>query len=243
LTAPPVLFRDEWLVAVAKPPGLLVHRSDVDRRETRFAVQLVRDALGRPVWPVHRLDRGTSGVLLFALTPEIASALGRAFEGDAVEKQYVALVRGWPDAAGTIDHPLARLDDDTGRDDARAAQPAVTRYERVARLTLDVPDDRHATSRYALVALHPRTGRRHQLRRHLKHIAHPVIGDATYGKGRHNRALAALLDATRLWLHARTLTFAHPVTEEHVAIDAPLGDDWQRLFALPGWLDDVSRCA
>jgi tRNA pseudouridine65 synthase len=205
-------------------------------------LQLVRDALGRPVWPVHRLDRGTSGVLLFALSAEIASALGRAFEGDGVDKRYLALVRGWPDSAGTIDHPLARLDDDSARDAARAAQPAVTHYERLARLELAVADDRHPTTRHALIALRPETGRRHQLRRHLKHAAHPIIGDATYGKGRHNRALAALAGITRLWLHAHTLAFDHPVTRERLTVEAPLGADWQRLFALPGWLDDLSRC-
>ncbi len=234
---PRILFRDEWLVAVDKPPGLLVHRSDVDRRETRFAVQLVRDCVGRPVWPVHRLDRGTSGVLLFALSPEMAGALGRAFESDAMEKRYLALVRGWPDESGIIDHPLAPLDDDSRALPDRAPQPALTRYVRLARLELDVADDRHATSRYAMVELAPRTGRRHQLRRHLKHVAHPIVGDATYGKGRNNRAVAALIGVTRLWLHAHALALAHPQTGERLVLEAPLGADWQRLLALPGWCE------
>lgn len=237
MIAPALLFRDDWLVAVDKPAGLLVHRSEVDRRETRFAVQLVRDRIGQPVWPVHRLDRGTSGVLLFALSAEIAAALGRAFEGDAIQKRYVALVRGWPEEAGLVDHALARLGDGSVRDASRAPQPAVTHYRRLARLELGVPDERHATSRYALVELRPETGRRHQLRRHLKHIAHPIVGDATYGKGRLNRALAALLGVTRLWLHAHALGFAHPVTGEDLRLEAPLGDEWQRLFALGTWCE------
>jgi tRNA pseudouridine65 synthase len=241
VSAPAVVYRDEWLVAVDKPPGLLVHRSEVDRHETRFAVQLVRDRIGQPVWPVHRLDRGTSGVLLFALSAEVAGALGRAFETDAVTKCYLALVRGWPEASGIIDHPLRPLDDDSAPNFDRAPQDAVTRYERLARLELGAPDDRHPTSRYALVALHPASGRRHQLRRHLKHIAHPIIGDATYGKGRHNRAIAARTGATRLWLHASTLALAHPVTGHAVVLEAPPGAEWQRLFALPGWIDDPSR--
>jgi tRNA pseudouridine65 synthase len=240
LSAPAIVFRDEWLVAVDKPAGLLVHRSDVDRRETRFAVQLVRDRIGQPVWPVHRLDRGTSGVLLFALSPEIAGALGRAFDSTAVEKRYVALVRGWPDEAGVIDHPLAPLDDDSRPIAEREPQPALTRYARLARLEVDAPDDRHATSRYALVELAPSTGRRHQLRRHLKHIAHPIVGDATYGKGRHNRAMATLTGVTRLWLHARSLALVHPVTGARLALEAPLGDDWQRLLALAGWREDAT---
>jgi tRNA pseudouridine65 synthase len=242
LSAPAILYRDEWLVAVDKPPGLLVHRSEVDRRETRFAVQLVRDAIGRQVWPAHRLDRGTSGVLLFALSAEIAAALGRAFESDAVEKRYVALVRGWPGESGVIDHPLAMLDDASRAIADRAPQPAVTRCERLARLEIDAPDGRHATTRYALVALVPHTGRRHQLRRHLKHTAHPIVGDATYGKGAHNRAMAARTGITRLWLHARSLALTHPVTGERLVVEAPLNAEWQRLFALPGWRDAVSRC-
>lgn len=242
MSAPAIVFRDEWLVAVDKPAGLLLHRSEVDRREKRFAVQLVRDCIGCAVWPVHRLDRGTSGVLLFALSRETAGALGRAFASEAVKKRYVALVRGWLAETGTIDHPLAPLDDASRAIAERAPQAALTRYARLARLEVGVPDDRHATSRYALVELAPQTGRRHQLRRHLKHIAHPVVGDATYGKGRHNRAVAALTGATRLWLHARSLVLAHPVTGERLTLDAPLGEDWQRLFALRGWRDDPNRC-
>jgi tRNA pseudouridine65 synthase len=241
LSAPAIVHRDDWLVAVDKPPGLLVHRSEVDRRETRFALQLVRDAIGQPVWPVHRLDRGTSGVLLFALSAGVAAALGRAFESAAVEKRYVALARGWPDASGVIEHPLAVLDDASRALANRAPQPAVTCFERLARLEVDEPDRRHATSRYALVALAPQTGRRHQLRRHLKHIAHPIVGDATYGKGPHNRAMAARTGITRLWLHAKSLALSHPVDGTRLVLDAPLGADWQRLFALSGWRDDVSR--
>ena len=241
MSAPAIVFRDEWLVAVDKPPALLVHRSEVDRRETRFAVQLVRDRLGCPVWPAHRLDRGTSGVLLFALSADIAAALGRAFESGAVTKRYVALVRGWPEAQGVIDHPLAVLDDQSARVRDREPQPSVTQYSRLAQLELDLPDDRHATSRYALLELSPETGRRHQLRRHLKHIAHPIVGDATYGKGRLNRAFAERAGVRRLWLHARSLSLTHPVTGSALSIEAPLAEDWQRLFALPGWFDPVSR--
>lgn len=238
MTAPAILFRDDWLVAVDKPPGMLVHRSDIARAERRFALQLVRDSIGRQVWPVHRLDRGTSGVLLFALSAEIAAAVGRAFESDAVDKSYLALVRGWPDAHGVIDHPLARLREDGARDPDREPQPAATQYTRLARLEIDAPDGPHATSRYALLELRPRTGRRHQLRRHLKHAAHPIIGDATYGKGRHNRLLAAMLGTTRLWLHARVLALSHPVTAARIVIEAPPGPEWRRVRELPGWEAD-----
>ncbi len=241
MSALPVLFRDASLVAVAKPPGLLVHRTDLDRHETRFALQIVRDQLGVRLWPVHRLDKGTSGVLVFALSAEIARVLGAAFDAGGVAKRYVALVRGWPERAGTIDHPLAtRFDEYQGRGPAEAApvaKPALTRYERLATLEIANGLGRHETSRYALMGLAPATGRRHQLRRHLKHIAHPIIGDATYGKGAHNRSFAALLGMQRLWLHAESLALAHPVTGERVVIDAPRGEEWSRLAALRGWTD------
>jgi tRNA pseudouridine65 synthase len=196
------------------------------------------------VWPVHRLDKGTSGALVFALSREAASALGTAFEAGAVEKRYIALVRGWPPTEGVIDYPLARrLDDAEPRPAAAGAfepQPATTWYTRLATIELAIAVDRFPTSRYALVALAPRSGRRHQIRRHLKHIAHPVIGDATYGKGPHNRFVAGLIGTQRLWLHAMSLGFAHPVTCERLVIEAPLGEEWQRLARLVGWRWDTS---
>jgi tRNA pseudouridine65 synthase len=237
-----VLHHDTSLVAVAKPPGLLVHRTDVDRHETRFALQIVRDQLGVRLWPVHRLDKGTSGVLVFALSAEIARVLGSAFDTGGVAKRYVAFVRGWPDRTGTIDHPLAPRFDEYERrpasDAEREAKPAITTYERLATLEIANGPTRHPTSRYGLVALAPKTGRRHQLRRHLKHVAHPIIGDATYGKGPHNRFFVELLGVQRLWLHAESLTFAHPVTRGTLSILAPRGDEWSRLASLPGWIDE-----
>ena len=210
-----------------KPAGLLVHRTGLDAGETRFALQMLRDQLGRPVWPVHRLDKGTSGVLLFALSADVAAALGQRFEsGLGLQKRYLAMVRGWPAAQGAIDHPLKRLDDDH-RPDRQTHLPALTRYQTLNRYTLPVSHPPHATTRVAQVALTPMTGRRHQLRRHLKHIAHPILGDATHGKGPLNRALAAHLGTQRLWLHAVSLELAHPVTRAHLRIEAPLGDEWR----------------
>ena len=226
-----ILYLDAHLVAIDKPAGLLVHRTGLDAGETRFALQLVRDRLGRAVWPVHRLDKGTSGVLLFALDPATAGVLGRRFEhGEGLEKTYLAMVRGWPQADGLVDHPLARM-----ADDARAArldvQEARTRFRTLAHFALPLPGQRFATTRCARVALHPLTGRRHQLRRHMKHIAHPMLGDATHGKGPLNRAVAALIGVQRLWLHACALTLAHPVTGAPVRIEAAPGPEWARWDA------------
>lgn len=213
-------------MAVDKPPGLLVHRTGLDAGETQFALQLLRDQLGRPVWPAHRLDKGTSGVLLFALDAGTARTLGLAFEApDAIQKTYHAVVRGWPPACGLIDHPLRRMADDAraGREEVQDAQ---TRYRTLAHYELPLPQGNFPTLRCAQVALQPLTGRRHQLRRHLKHIAHPILGDATHGKGALNRAVAGLLGLQRLWLHAQQLVLQHPVDRARLCIEAPLAEDW-----------------
>ena len=221
-----ILYRDNYLAAVNKPAGLLVHRTGLDAGETRFAVQLLRDQIGQPVWPVHRLDKGTSGVLLFALDAMTAGAMGRAFEsGDGVQKTYHAIVRGWPADSGLIDHPLRRMPDDTrtGREEVQNAQ---TRYRTLERHELPIPQGNFPATRCALVELLPLTGRRHQLRRHMKHIAHPIIGDATHGKGPLNRAVASLLGLQRLWLHASTLKVRHPETGLALTLGAARDQRW-----------------
>lgn len=227
-----VLHRDEHLVAIAKPSGLLVHRTALDARETDCAVQRLRDQLGRHVYPAHRLDRGTSGVLLFALSAAVRQQLGVAFETRAVEKRYLALVRGWPPESATIDHPLARMDDERAgaRQDPDAVQPAVTRYRRLACFELPLRVDRYPTSRYALVELAPLTGRRHQLRRHLRHVDHPIVGDTTHGHGRHNRLFRERYDCHRLLLAATRLRLRHPATGAELTIDAPLATDFARVL-------------
>ncbi len=234
----PILYRDDHLVAVHKPAGLLVHRTQLDRHETRFAVQLLRDQIGRRVWATHRLDKGTSGVLLFALDPETAGLIGRQFEAGTVEKTYVAVVRGHPPETGLIDHPLSRPADDYESAAAdRPSQPAVTRFRRLACFELPCRVDRYLTSRYAYLELHPETGRRHQLRRHLKHIAHPIIGDATYGKGRHNRLFAELFGQPRLLLACTRLVWRHPVDGRLVDVKTPVSGDFAATLAQLGWKD------
>lgn len=231
-----ILYRDDRIVAIDKPAGLLVHRSDIDRHETRFAVQLLRDQLGRRVQPVHRLDRGTSGVLLFAFDADTTRNLSRQFENDEVAKTYLAVVRGWPPEAGVIDHALTRRHDDYGRPIEHAVpQPAVTHYRRLAVAELPFAVDRYPTSRYALVELRPQTGRRHQLRRHMKHIAHPIVGDATHGKGRHNRFFAQHFGCDRLLLACVELAFRHPATGERVAIRSGPGAAFEAIAARLGW--------
>lgn len=239
-----IVHRDDWLCAIHKPSGLLVHRTPLDRGETRFAVQLLRDQIGRHVHPVHRLDRGTSGVLLFALDRDAARALSAQFEAGMVAKRYLAVVRGHPAAEGTIDHPLRRLRDDCELEAAGAAvgtpQRSVTHYRRLAVAELPHAVDRYPTSRYALLAVTPETGRRHQIRRHVKHIAHPVIGDATYGKGRHNRLFARLFGSHRLLLACVELCLTHPATGKPLVLAAPPADDFVRVVAALGWADALA---
>jgi tRNA pseudouridine65 synthase len=234
-----VIHRDEYLCAIDKPSGLLVHRTALDRGASQFAVQLLRNQIGRHVYPVHRLDRGTSGVLLFALDPEVARNLSAQFLSREVVKTYVAVVRGHPPDAGTIDHPLARRRDDyelpLPTDPSAEPQPAVTHYRRLAVAELPYPVDRYRSSRYALLELQPETGRRHQIRRHLKHASHPVIGDSTYGKGRHNRLFAHLFASDRLLLACVELRLTHPATGRHLALSAPPADDFLRVAAALGW--------
>lgn len=234
-----ILYRDDWLIAIHKPAGLLVHRSELDRRETRFAVQLLRDQIGRRVQPVHRLDPGTSGGLLFAFDADIAAALGRQFESQAVDKRYLAIVRGWPAESGVIDHPLRIVRDPYERaaEDEVPAQAALTRFRRLATVELPIAVDRYPESRYALLALEPETGRRHQLRRHLKHLSHPIIGDATYGKGVHNRMFEEHFGSERLLLANLGLRFTHPVSDLSTTVTAAPSEDFRRVIHALGWAD------
>jgi tRNA pseudouridine65 synthase len=222
----PLLHLDEHLAVIDKPAGLLVHRTAIDAHEQDAALQRLRDQLGRPVWPAHRLDRGTSGVLVFALSADVASLLGLALAQRQTRKRYLTLVRGWPaEDAGVVDHPLAR-----DPELPSAGQPlleAQTAWSCLRRLELPVAADaRFPTTRVAVLACEPVQGRRHQIRRHMKHIAHPIVGDANHGKGPLNRALAAHFGLQRLWLHAQRLSLKHPITDAPLAFEAPIGPEW-----------------
>ncbi|QXD17263.1 tRNA pseudouridine(65) synthase TruC [Rhodocaloribacter litoris] len=233
-----VLYQDEHYVAVNKPAGLLVHRSRIARDADRFALQMVRDQVGQWVYPVHRLDRPTSGVLLFGLSSEAARHLGLALAERTVRKTYLAVVRGHPGPRGRVVRPLKEPRDepvDDAEPDDRQSRPAVTLYRRLAAVELPVAVSRYPTSRYALVALRPRTGRRHQLRRHMKHIAHPIIGDRKYGDPRHNQFFELQLGCRRMLLHARRLAFRHPYTGAPVTIEAGLDDGFATVLERLGW--------
>lgn len=221
----PILYRDAHYVAVDKPPGLLVHRSPISRDRV-FLLQLLRDQLGQRVYPVHRLDRATSGVLVLGLSPAAAACLAGCFQRGEVDKAYLAVTRGWVDAAGLIDHPVS---DEEGHG---RPQPARTRYRRLATVELQEPVDRYPTARYSLVEAEPLTGRRQQIRKHFKHVSHHLIGDTTHGNGRHNRFFRERFAIHRLLLMARRLCFDHPYGGHRVDIRAQPGADWQKIAAM-----------
>lgn len=230
-----ILHHDAWLVAIAKPPGMAVHRSE-QVHDRAPALQRLRDQIGQWVYPVHRLDRATSGVLLFALDPQTAAAMGARLHAREVDKRYLAVARGFTPLHATIERALRETPEGP-------AQPAHTDLERLATVELPVPVGRYATARYSLVELRPRSGRAHQLRKHMAHLRHPIVGDVRHGDGRHNRLFREQLGIRRLLLHARRLAFEHPRTGRPLCIEAPLDDPLLRLLLRLGWQEALGGAA
>jgi len=212
-----IVYQDESLVAINKPAGLLVHRSRLDVHATEFALQRLRDQIQQPVFPVHRLDRPTSGVLLFALDPKIAAAVAKQFEQRTVEKTYRAIVRGFLPEQGEWDEPLVEKHD--------------PQFAREQCWEIPYSAGKYPTSRYSLVTIRPLTGRKHQIRRHFNHMAHPIIGDTTYGDRRHNRLFAEQVGYKRLLLAATQLTLIHPVSGSRFTIVAGTGQEFEKAIA------------
>ncbi|MBO9491933.1 tRNA pseudouridine(65) synthase TruC [Endozoicomonas sp. G2_1] len=236
-----ILYEDEYLVAVDKPSGLFVHRSYLDRHEKYFALQLVRDQVGQYVYPVHRLDRPTSGVLLFALTEEVARAMNTLFSERKITKTYYALCRGFLNGAGEINHPLKEKLDKIGDKFANQQQEekaALSSYQTLAQASLPIAVGKYPSVRYSLVKVEPKTGRRHQIRRHLAHLRHPIIGDINYGDNKQNPFFAEHFGLQRLMLHAQKLNFEHPVTKQNVTIEASFDSNWLAVFERLNWSEE-----
>lgn len=233
-----ILYQDEYLVAVNKPSGMLVHRSWLDSHETVFVMQTLRDQIGQHVFPLHRLDRPTSGVLLFALSSEMAAEMMPKFAGRDVHKTYHAVVRGWVKEAAVLDYPLKKELDkiaDKNASKEQEAQPAVTAYAPIAKVEVPIAVGRYSCSRYSLVEMKPETGRKHQLRRHMHHLSHHIIGDVNHGDGRHNRMFRDNYDCHRLMLHASRIQFEHPITKQMLDIRAQVDETWLRVMAAFNW--------
>jgi tRNA pseudouridine65 synthase len=234
-----ILYQDDHFVAINKPTGLLVHRSPVAAQEKIFALQMVRDQIGCRVFPVHRLDRPTSGVLLFALAPETAAQTAQLFKEGNIQKKYIAVVRGYIPEKGTIDHPVKEIKDryikrraNQKNDPDIKKYPAITDFKQLAKIEIPVSVDKYLTSRYSLAELIPKTGRRHQLRLHMKHLSHPIIGDTRYGKDVHNKFFLNQFNCSRLLLAAVEIKFTHPITGTDVVITAAPDGKFDREFSL-----------
>jgi tRNA pseudouridine65 synthase len=223
-----IIYQDEHLVAINKPSGLLVHRSMLDKHETQFAVQLLRDQIGQHVFPVHRLDRPTSGVMVFALSADIAGKLGEQFATQLIEKTYLAIVRGYIADEGKIDYALKeKLDKiaDKMVKEGKSAQHAVTLFKRLDKFELPFAVSKYASARYSLVQLAPKTGRKHQLRRHLAHINHPIVGDVAHGDGKHNSFVRQQFHFHQLALTCKSMLITHPVSEVPLYLRCELDTD------------------
>jgi tRNA pseudouridine65 synthase len=233
-----ILYRDEYIVVINKPSGLLVHKSMIDKDEIYYAMKMLRDQLGQWVYPVHRLDKPTSGVLLFALSSESARLLSEQFSTHTTQKSYLAVVRGYTPESGIIEHALKekldKMSDANARED-KEAQEATTLYERVATVELNAAVGKYDKTRYSLVKLTPKTGRKHQLRRHMKHISHHILGDTKYGRGEHNKFIREEYGVHRLLLHAQSLVFTHPYTQERLSLNAGVDATFVELFHKFGW--------
>jgi len=217
-----ILYQDEYLVAINKPHGLLVHRSPIATNTDTFAVQELRDQLGRHVYPAHRLDRKTSGVLLFALDKSVLPALQHQFAEHSPEKTYWAILRGYAEDSGTIDYALTN---DKGK-----TQEAITHYKILQRTEVAVPFGKHATSRYSLIEAKPVTGRMHQLRKHFAHILHPIIGDRPHGCNKQNKLFLEKWQMGTMLLHAKSLQLEHPITHKPLDFKAGLQSEFQRML-------------
>lgn len=233
-----ILYQDDHLVAVNKPAGWLVHRSWLDRNEKVVVMQTLRDQIGRHVFTVHRLDRPTSGVLLLALSKEVARLMSQQFELHQLQKIYHAVVRGYVLESGTVDYSLVEQLDkiaDKFSDPDKDPQRAISHYRPLNKVEVPIAASRYPSSRYSLIELYPQTGRKHQLRRHMSHLSHPIVGDTAYGDLRHNRAITQHYQCQRLMLHAGHLVLNHPVTGERLTISAPWDNQWQALMRQFNW--------
>lgn len=234
----PILFQDDDLIVVNKNSGLLVHRSAIDRQAQEFAVQVVRDQIGRKVYPVHRLDKPTSGALVFALSSASARQLALEFTEGRVEKSYLAVVRGTPPDETLIDYPLREERDDIADVWAsidKPSQSAVTIVSKLASIEFPIEVDKFPTARYSLVRAAPKTGRKHQIRRHLRHLGHPIIGDVNHGSGKHNRFFRENFQINRLLLACTEISFLHPTQNKKIKVQAPLAEDFKKLLEKFGW--------
>lgn len=220
-----IIYQDEYIVAINKPHGLLVHRSSIAADVNVFAMQLLRDQLQKKVYLIHRLDRKTSGLLLFALDPDTARKMNEIFRDRKVTKTYRAIVRGWLEPLDTtVDYDL--------KNDVGKVQQATTHFRVLEHMEVPVPYGRYETSRYSLVECYPETGRQHQIRKHLNHLRHPIIGDRPHGCNKQNRLWKERWGMDKMMLHAYKLEFIHPVSNVKLSLEAPLSSTFNKVLEI-----------
>jgi tRNA pseudouridine65 synthase len=222
-----ILYQDDFLVAINKPHGLLVHRSKMAQDTKELALQILRNQLDQHVYPCHRLDRKTSGVLLFALDHSTNSQMQKKFLAGEVQKKYLAIVRGFTPSEMTIDYPL--------KNDDGKVKEAITSFKTLSQSEIPVPLGHHSSSRYSLIEVEPQTGRMHQIRKHMAHIFHPIIGDRPHGCNKQNKLFKEKWNITTMMLHASSLEFKHPVTYEKVTITASPSSEFSRTYQFLGF--------
>jgi tRNA pseudouridine65 synthase len=233
MTALHILYQDEAIIAINKPHGVMVHRSTLAPEDEEAILQRLRDQIGQWVFPVHRLDRGTSGVLLFAFTPSSARILGEQFQQHTITKHYWALIRGKVPSEGRIDYPLATLSEQKGQARFKivgSEKEAITQYQCLTQYRLPYPVSRYQEAYCSMVNITPQQGRKHQIRRHFKHIHHPLIGDTRYGCRHYNKLFRQFDVTSRLCLHATRLQFQHPINQQMITIEAPFDPSLQALL-------------
>lgn len=216
-----IIYQDQHLVAINKPNGLLVHRSSIAADASQFALQMLRDQIGQHVFPIHRLDRKTSGVLLFALDRETTKLVQNEFLENRVSKKYIAIVRGFFPEKIEVDYPLIN--------DRNKKQNAFTTFNNIKHTEVEVPFGKHPTSRYSLIEAFPKTGRQHQIRKHLKHLRHPIIGDRPHGCNKQNKLFKEKWNMMTMLLHAQELKFKHPYKGKEVIFRAALNEEFLRM--------------
>ena len=229
-----ILHQDSDLVVFEKPAGVLVHPPE-DPQYRKFTsgandvIRILREQMGTRVFPVHRLDRATQGVMVMALSGEVASALQKQFASRTITKNYLLLCRGWTQDQGVFDSPLtSELEDG-------ALCEAITEYETLHRFELAIPTGKHLTSRFSLVRADPKTGRFHQIRRHFRKASHPLIGDTVHGDGHQNRIWREITGVSRLYLTAWHLGFEHPSQGVRMHFRARFSKYWHPVFDQAGF--------
>ncbi|PKR79815.1 pseudouridylate synthase [Brumimicrobium salinarum] len=218
-----VIYEDDFLVVINKPAGLLVHRTKIAKDAKVFAMQKLRDQVGYEVTPIHRLDRKTSGVLLFAKQKDFVAPFQLMLQSIQTQKRYLAIVRGFFPEKIIVNHPLMK---ENGK-----IQEAITQFRLIQKVEIPLASGKFETSRYSLIEAFPQTGRMHQIRKHLNHLRHPIIGDRPHGCNKQNALFLKTFGLTQMLLHSTSISFAHPFYGSHIKISANLPNHFKEIHA------------